>query len=288
LITFAQVGKNPPSSFFSNKENAYGMTSLELLAPQGVTEGYTTQVRAWEPLVYPLQGPDGPDVAPPGYLTNAQLRRAGKIVGQVGNQPIIQVNADPGFLAELLPRLEGVAVIAIVGGTALAIVAPKVFSGLVVSAATFLVNMAVKLWPAVSNAIETLFTSLGEAVDDALGWSSVTDNFHWWCIFGLLNPIIPQCRAVPWYCMGPLGWFSENCRHSPHGRGGLESELWDMESYLYGKEQEFQKGLECWIENEVIDPVESFLTSDLFGPLEDVGDDIEKVLKKIKSIASDF
>jgi hypothetical protein len=197
---------------------------------------------------------------PAPYVTQAQADAIPDVVGQVGGQPIIKVNGGNGFFAEVLPRLEGVA---IVGGVALltfGVIAPDAFGSVLRVVFGYGAKVLVWVVPRLNQAIEQLFLALGDAVDQELGISDTSSDFHWWCMFGAANAFIPACKAVPWYCVGPLGWVTEKCRGAPGQRGGLSEAVDDMESFLVAKEQEYQDELDSWINSEVgkvLDDIES-------------------------------
>ena len=261
----------------------------ELLLPQTIPEAPPLQPPVYQPLIYPFGIPVS---APVGKLTDAQARNAPNVVGAVGSSPIVQVNADPGFLAELLPRLEGLGITLGAAAVAFAMIDPSGFQQATKAIFTVILKTGVAVWPSVDSGIQNFFDAIGGVIDDELGLSSTTNGFHWWCIFGGANAAIPWCRATPWYCMGPLGWLSENCRGKSGQAGSFGNDLDDMESFLENKEQEYQQDIEDFLQSDIIDPLESFIESDVVDPIESVVKDAIKPLQEafssVESLLSDI
>lgn len=251
----------------------------ELLIPETLATRPPTTPQVFEPLIYPF---GSPPLAPAGRITLAQASYAPNVVGAVGSQPIIKVSNGNGFLAELLPRLEGLGITLTVAAVAFAILDPKTFSNLVLRGSKDGWKLAVKAWPTVDNSLQTIFEALGEVIDNELSISSVSNNFHWWCIFGPVNQVIPWCKTSPWYCDGLLAWVSQSCRGTKHQKGSFDQQWSSMESFLYDKEQAYQNEISSWISSEESD-IKSYISSLVSSVESDVEDTFKDVIKPFKS-----
>ncbi len=255
----------------------------------------------YEPIAYPIGSSAANETVPNGFITPSQAKNAARVVGSVGGRPIValpstlggetHIMGGNGFLAELIPRMEGLFVTLIFSMITLMAISPKKSEAL----ANVIINGAIKIGdrvlPNVIQSTEKIVDNMGKALDKEFGWNTDPNQVApWWCMFGLGNAFIPACRNQPIYCIGPLGLISSKCRQDLPDISDLESEVEnkfnEWKSILGGEFKDFENEAEA-LGNEVLSDVVDRIDAGIDGALSDLESPLRAIESEISDLESD-